>query len=70
MRRPELVELIPELEEVRRGTEVLQALEAERAVGLWWRLRKSAASVSRQRRWVSLKVPCGHRLYVPKAQRS
>ena len=32
-KRPELVELIPELEEVRRGTEVLQALEAERAVG-------------------------------------
>jgi serine/threonine protein kinase len=32
-RRPELVELIPELEEVRRGTEALQALEAERAVG-------------------------------------
>jgi serine/threonine protein kinase len=30
--RPELVELIPELEEVRRGTEALQALEAERAV--------------------------------------
>ena len=36
LRRPELVELIPELEEVRRGTEAieaLQALEAERAVG-------------------------------------
>ena len=32
-KRPELVELIPELEEVRRGTEALQALEAERAVG-------------------------------------
>ena len=32
-RRPELVELIPELEEVRRGTEALQALGAERAVG-------------------------------------
>ena len=31
-KRPELVELIPELEEVRRGTETLQALEAERAV--------------------------------------
>ncbi len=31
-RRPELVELIPELEEVRRGTEALQELEAERAV--------------------------------------
>ena len=27
------MELIPELEEVRRGTEALQALEAERAVG-------------------------------------
>jgi hypothetical protein len=27
------VELIPELEEVRHGTEALQALEAERAVG-------------------------------------
>ena len=27
-----LVELIPGLEEVRRGTEALQALEAERAV--------------------------------------
>jgi interleukin-1 receptor-associated kinase 4 len=32
-KRPELVELIPELEEVRRGTEALQPLEAERAVG-------------------------------------
>ncbi len=32
-RRPELVELIPELEEVRRGTEALEALEAERVVG-------------------------------------
>ena len=32
-KRPELVELIPELEEVRRGTEALHALEAERAVG-------------------------------------
>ena len=33
-RRPErLVGLIPELEEVRRGAEALQALEAERAVG-------------------------------------
>jgi hypothetical protein len=31
-RRPELVQLIPELEEVRRGTEAFQALEAERAV--------------------------------------
>ena len=31
-KRPELVKLIPELEEVRRGTETLQALEAERAV--------------------------------------
>ena len=30
LRRTELVELIPELEEVRRGTEALQALEAER----------------------------------------
>jgi hypothetical protein len=55
-RRPELVELMPELEEVRRGTEALEALEAERAVGPWWRLkqlRKSAASVSSQRRWIS-----------------
>ena len=32
-KRPELVELISELEEVRHGTEALQALEAERAVG-------------------------------------
>jgi hypothetical protein len=32
-RRPELVGLIPELVKVRRGTEALQALEAERAVG-------------------------------------
>jgi hypothetical protein len=32
-RRPELVDLIPELEEVRRGTEALPALEAERTVG-------------------------------------
>jgi serine/threonine protein kinase len=32
-RRAELLDLIPELEEVRRGTEALQALEAERAVG-------------------------------------
>ena len=69
-KRPELVKLVPELGEVRHGTEALQELEAERAVGLWWRLRKSAASVSRQRRWVSLRVPCGHRLYVPSAQRS
>ncbi len=32
-KRPDLVELIPELEEVRHGTESLQTLEAERAVG-------------------------------------
>jgi hypothetical protein len=32
-KRPELVELVPELEEVRHGTEALQALEAERVVG-------------------------------------
>jgi hypothetical protein len=29
-RRPELMDLIPELEEVRRDTEALQALEAQR----------------------------------------
>jgi serine/threonine protein kinase len=33
-KRPELVKLVPELEEVRRGTEALQTLEAARAVGL------------------------------------
>ena len=33
MRRPELVELSPELEELRCATEALQALEAEQAVG-------------------------------------
>jgi hypothetical protein len=32
-RRPELVELSPELEELRCATEALQALEAERALG-------------------------------------
>jgi hypothetical protein len=31
-RRPELVELIPELEEVRRDIEALQTLEAQRSV--------------------------------------
>ena len=31
--RPELMELIHGLEEVRRGTEVLQVLETERDVG-------------------------------------
>ncbi len=32
-KHPELVKLVPELEEVRRGTEALQALEAEWGVG-------------------------------------
>ena len=49
------MELIPELEEVRHGTEALQALEAERAVRPFVEAEaaESAASVSRQRRWVS-----------------
>jgi hypothetical protein len=40
-RRPELVELIPELEEVRRDTEALQALEAQRSV---WPLVEAEAA--------------------------
>jgi len=65
-RRPELVELIPELEEVRRGTEALQALEAERAVG-----PLVAAEAAEKECCICLKaeevgkllalVPCGHR---------
>ena len=65
-RRPELVELIPELEEVRRGTEALQALEAERAVG-----PLMAAEAAEKECCICLKaeevgkllalVPCGHR---------
>ena len=65
-KRPELVELIPELEEVRRGTEALQALEAERAVGPW-----VEAEAAEKECCICLKaeelgkllalVPCGHR---------
>ena len=65
-KRPELVELIPELEEVRRGTEALQALEAERAVG-----PLVAAEAAEKECCICLKaeevgkllalVPCGHR---------
>jgi serine/threonine protein kinase len=65
-KRPELVELIPELEEVRRGTEALQALEAERAVGPFM-----AAEAAEKQCCICLKaeevgkllalVPCGHR---------
>jgi interleukin-1 receptor-associated kinase 4 len=65
-RRPELVELIPELEEVRRGTEALQALEAERAVG-----PLVEAEAAEKECCICLKaeevgkllalVPCGHR---------
>jgi hypothetical protein len=65
-RRPELVELIPELEEVRRGTEALQALVAERAVrplvetdeaekGCCIRLKAEEVG-----KLLAL-VPCGHR---------
>ena len=65
-RRPELMELIPELEEVRRGTEALQALEAERAVG-----PLVEAEAAEKECCICLKaeevgkllalVPCGHR---------
>jgi hypothetical protein len=65
-RRPELVELIPELEEVRRGTEALQALEAERVVG-----PLVEAEAAEKECCICLKaeelgkllalVPCGHR---------
>jgi serine/threonine protein kinase len=65
-KRPELVELIPELEEVRRGTEALQALEAERAVGLL-----AEAEAAEKECCICLQpeevgkllalVPCGHR---------
>ena len=65
-RRPELVELIPELEEVRRGTEALRALEAERAVG-----PLVEAEAAEKECCICLKseevgkllalVPCGHR---------
>jgi serine/threonine protein kinase len=66
-KRPELVELIPELEEVRRGTEaLLQALEAGRAVG-----PLVEAEASEKECCICLKaeevgkmlalVPCGHR---------
>jgi hypothetical protein len=65
-KRPELVELIPELEEVRHGTEALQALEAERVVGPFM-----AAAAAEKECCICLKtevvgkllalVPCGHR---------
>jgi serine/threonine protein kinase len=65
-KRPDLVELIPELEEVRRGTETLQALEAERAVG-----PLVEAEAAEKECCICLKaeevgkllalVPCGHR---------
>jgi hypothetical protein len=65
-RRPELVELIPELEELRRGTEALQALDAERAVG-----PLVEAEAAEKECCICLKaeevgkllalVPCGHR---------
>jgi interleukin-1 receptor-associated kinase 4 len=65
-RRPELVELISELEEVRRGTEALQALEAEWAVGPLVK-----AEADEKECCICLKaeelgkllalVPCGHR---------
>ena len=60
------MELIPELEEVRRGTEALHALEAERAVGPW-----VEAEAAEKECCICLKaeelgkllalVPCGHR---------
>ncbi len=63
---PDLVELIPELEEVRRGTETLQALVAERTVG-----PLVEAEAAEKECCVCLKaeevskflvlVPCGHR---------
>jgi interleukin-1 receptor-associated kinase 4 len=65
-KRPELVKLVPELEEVRRGTEALQALEAERAVG-----PLVEAEAAEKECCICLKaeevgkllalVPCGHR---------
>jgi serine/threonine protein kinase len=65
-KRPELVKLITELEEVRRGTEALQALEAERAVG-----SLVEAEAAEKECCICLKaeevgkllalVPCGHR---------
>jgi interleukin-1 receptor-associated kinase 4 len=65
-KRAELMELIPELEEVRRGTEALQALEAERAVG-----PLVEAEAAEKECCIFLKaeevgkllalVPCGHR---------
>jgi hypothetical protein len=65
-KRPELVELIPELEEVRRGTEALQALEAERVVR-----PLVEAEAAEKECCICLKaeevgrllalVPCGHR---------
>ncbi len=65
-KRPELVELIPELEEVRRGTEALQAQEAKRAVG-----PLVEAEAAEKECCICLKaeevgkllalVPCGHR---------
>ena len=61
-----LMKIIPELEEVRRGTEALQALEAERAVGPW-----VEAEAAEKECCICLKaeevgkllalVPCGHR---------
>ena len=61
------MELIPELEEVRRGTESLQALEAERPVGSW-----VEAEAAEKECCICLKaeevgkllalVPCGHRI--------
>jgi hypothetical protein len=55
-RRPELVEFIPELEEVRRGTVALQALEAERAV------KENCICLKTEEvgKLLAL-VPCGHR---------
>jgi serine/threonine protein kinase len=63
--RPELVQLILELEEMRRGTEALQALEAERAVG-----PVVEAEAAEKESCICLKVeevgkllalmPCGH----------
>jgi len=65
-KRPELLEPIPELEEVRRGTVALQALEAERAVG-----PLVEAEAAEKECCICLKaeevgkllalVPCGHR---------
>jgi hypothetical protein len=65
-RRPELVELVPELEEVRRGTEALQPLEREQAVR-----PLVEAEAAEKECCICLKaedvgkllalVPCGHR---------